>query len=160
IPVFFFLVVIWSCDKYPGPYHDVDKGLLVLYHLVAEKHIHQLDCIAVDGGYTQYIKKVVEDTDLSKKNFCYPICKSCGKDLAQDEANYNKIFGSFWSQIEATFGELGAIFEKHNNRTPVLVTKIATYNLQVSNVKKMVAMLALEAYPIHSAWMRDGFDFP
>ncbi|KAI9233206.1 MAG: hypothetical protein BYD32DRAFT_361133, partial [Podila humilis] len=30
-------------------------------------HIHQLDCIAVDGGYTQYIKKVVEDTDLSKK---------------------------------------------------------------------------------------------
>jgi hypothetical protein len=28
------------------------------------------------------------------------------------------------------------------------------------NVKKMVAMLALEAYPIHSAWMRDGFDFP
>ncbi len=296
IPVFFFLVVIWSCDKYPGPYHEVDKGLLVLYHLVAglpmdgispyipkssfhslhsefyktnhnanskkinqmlarmfstfpirllsaklrnpplfphvtlqldghdtrlsceeksskemysyklkksgvrtqvctdcngmailvskslpckenndgsmligmkiEKHIHQLDCIAVDGGYTQYIKKVVEDTDLSKKNFCYPIRKSRGKDLAQDEANYNKIFGSFRSQIEATFGELGAIFEKHNNRTPVLVTKIATYNLQlrlcllIMNVKKMVAMLGLEAYPIHNAWMRDGFDFP
>ncbi|KAI9231523.1 MAG: hypothetical protein BYD32DRAFT_356871, partial [Podila humilis] len=72
------------------------------------------DCIAVDGGYTQYIKKVVEDTELSKKNFCYPIRKS-GKDLAQDEANYNKIFGSFRSQIEAEFGELGAIFEKHNN---------------------------------------------
>jgi hypothetical protein len=103
----------------------------MLIGMKIEKHIHQLDCIAVDGGYTQYIKKVVEDTDLSKKNFCYPICKSCGKDLAQDEANYNKIFGSFWSQIEATFGELGAIFEKHNNRTPVLVTKIATYNLQL-----------------------------
>ena len=97
-----------------------DGSLLVSMKI--QKHIHLLDCIAVDGGYTQYIKKVVEDTELSKKNFCYPIRKSRGKDLAQDEANYNKIFGSFRSQIEAEFGELGAIFEKHNNRKPVLVT--------------------------------------
>jgi hypothetical protein len=296
IPVFFFLVVIWSCNKYPGPYRQVDKGLLVLYHLLAglpmdgispyipkssfhsihavfydtnynthskninqmlanmfstfpirllsaklrnpplfphvtlhldghdtrltceeksstemysfklkksgvrtqvcvdcngmailvskslpckdnndgsmlvgmkiHKHIHELDCIAVDGGYTQFIKKIVEDTDLSKKNFCYPIRKSRSKDLAQEEASYNKIFGSFRSQIEAEFGELGTIFEKHNNKKPVLVTKIATYNLQLRlclllmNIKKMAAQLSLEVYPIHSAWMRDGFDFP
>ncbi|KAI1285148.1 hypothetical protein EDD11_000909, partial [Mortierella claussenii] len=119
-----------------------------------------------DGGYTQFIKKITEDTDLSKKNFCYPIRKSRSKDLVQDEANYNKIFGSFRSQIEAEFGELGAIFEKHNNRKPVLVTKIATYNLQLRlclllmNIKKMAAMLGLEAFPMHSAWARDGFDFP
>ncbi|KAI1288627.1 hypothetical protein EDD11_009851, partial [Mortierella claussenii] len=257
IPVFFFLVVIWPSNKYPGPYREVEKGLLVLYHLVAglpmdgispyipkssfhslhsefyktnhnanSKKINQmlvsmfstfpirllsaklrnpplfshvtlhLDghdtrlsceeksstemysyklkksgvrtqvCVDFDGGYTQYIKKVVEDTELSKRNFCYPIRKSRSKDLAQDEANYNKIFGSFRSQIEAEFGELGAIFEKHNNRKPVLVTKIATYNLQLRmclllmNIKKMVALLKLEDYPIHSAWARDGFDFP
>ena len=296
IPVFFFLVVIWGRYKYSGPYGEVDKGLLVLYHLVSglamdgmspyipkssfhsihtefyktnhnvhskhinhmltnmfstfpirllsaqlrnpplfphvtlhldghdtrlsceeksssemysyklkksgvrtqvctdcngmailvskslpckenndgtmligmkiQRHIHELDCIAVDGGYTQYIKKIVEDTDLSKKNFCYPIRKSRSKDLAQDEANYNKIFGSFRSQIEAEFGDLGAIFEKHNNRKPVLVTKIATYNLQLRlclllmNIKKMVAHLGVHADPIHSAWTRDGFDFP
>ena len=296
IPVFFFLTVVWSCDKYPGPYRQVEKGLLVLYHLVAglpmdgispyipkssfhsmhsafyktnhntnskqinqmltnmfstfpirllsaklrnpplfpqvtlhldghdtrlsceeksstemysyklkksgvrtqvcvdcngmailvskslpckdnndgsmlvgmkiQRYIHELDCIAVDGGYTQYIKKIVEDTDLSKKNFCYPIRKSRSKDLAQDEANYNKIFGSFRSQIEAEFGELGTIFEKHNNRRPVLVSKIATYNLQLRlclllmNIKKMVALLSLEVCPMHSAWMREGFDFP
>ncbi|KAI9238892.1 MAG: hypothetical protein BYD32DRAFT_359835, partial [Podila humilis] len=120
----------------------------MLVSMKIQKHIHLLDCIAVDGGYTQYIKKVVEDTELSKKNFCYPIRKSHGKDLAQDEANYNKIFGSFHSQIEAEFGEL------------------ATYNLQLRmclllmNIKKMVALLKLEAYPIHCAWARDGFDFP
>jgi 16S rRNA C1402 (ribose-2'-O) methylase RsmI len=28
------------------------------------------------------------------------------------------------------------------------------------NIKKMAAQLNLEVYPIHSAWMRDGFDFP
>ncbi|KAI9233212.1 MAG: hypothetical protein BYD32DRAFT_360186, partial [Podila humilis] len=26
-----------------------------------------LDCIAIDGGYTQYIKKLVEDTSMTKK---------------------------------------------------------------------------------------------
>jgi hypothetical protein len=296
IPVFFFLVVIWSCNKYPCPYSTVDKGLLVLYHLVAglpmdgispyipkssfhsihtefykanyhthskainlklanmfstfpirlisaklknpplfqrvtlhldghdtrlsceeksssemysyklkksgvrtqvcvdcngmailvsksspcrdnndgtmlvrmkiHKYIHELDCIALDGGYTQYIKKLVADTSLSKKNFCYPIRKSRGKDLVQDEANYNKMFGSFRSQVEAEFGALATIFEKHNNRKPVLVTKIDTYNLQLRlclllmNIKKMVALLKIHAEPIHSAWTRDGFDFP
>jgi DDE superfamily endonuclease len=296
IPVFYFLVVIWSRKQYSGPYSEVDKGLLILYHLVSGlamdgmsthipkssfhaihtefyksnynvhskhinhalanmfstfpirlisaklknpplfphvtlhldghdtrlsceeksssdmysyklkksgvrtqvcvdcngmailvskslpckdnndgtmlvgmkiyKHIHELDCIALDGGYTQYIKKIVEDTSMSKKNFCYPIRKSRGKDLAQAEANYNKIFGSFRSQIEAEFGDLGATFEKHNNRKPVLVTKIETYNLQLRlclllmNIKKMVALLQLNVEPIHSAWIRDGFDFP
>ena len=32
--------------------------------------------------------------------------------------------------------------------------------LLLMNIKKMVALLKLEAYPIHSAWARDGFDFP
>lgn len=296
LPVFFFLVVIWSKELYPGPYRDVDKGLLVLYHLVTgkamvemsphipkssfhaihsnfykthrrthaklfshllanmfstlpirllcaklvnpplfqhvtlhldghdtrlsceekssaemysyklkkagvrtqvcmdcngmailiskslpckenndgsmllgmkiHKYIHPLDCIAVDGGYTQFIKKLVEDNELSKKNFCYPIRKHRGKDLSSDEANYNSIFGSFRSQIESAFGDLGATFEKHNNRRPVLVSKIETYNLQLQlcfllmNIKKMVACLGIEIEPIHSAWMRDDFEYP
>ncbi|KAF9368217.1 hypothetical protein CPB97_004807, partial [Podila verticillata] len=28
------------------------------------------------------------------------------------------------------------------------------------NIKKMVALLKVHAEPIHSAWTRDGFDFP
>ncbi len=296
IPVFYFLVVIWYHNKSPGPYMDVEKGLLVLYHLVtgvsmdgispyipkssfhsihstfyktncnmlsrhinqalarmfstfpirllsakaknpplfqhvtmhldghdtrlsceekssAEmysyklkksgvrtqvcmdcngmallvskslpckdnndgtmlvamkmyKHMHELDCIALDGGYTQYIKKIVEDNDMTKANFCYPIRKSRGKDLLQEETNYNKIFGSFRSQMEAEFGDLGSSFEKHNNRKPVLVTKIETYNLQLRlclllmNIKKMVAMLKVNADPIHAGWKKEGFDYP
>ncbi|KAG0036475.1 hypothetical protein BGZ83_003803, partial [Gryganskiella cystojenkinii] len=147
------------------PCKDNNDGSM-LVGMKIQKHIHELDCIAVDGGYTQYIKKIVENTDLSKKNFCYPIRKSRSKDMPSEEANYNKIFGSFRSQIEAEFGELGTIFEKHNNRKPVLVSKISTYNLQLRlclllmNIKKMVALLHLEVCPIHSAWTRESFDFP
>lgn len=34
IPVFFFLMVLWAHGQYPGPYREVEKGLLILYHLV------------------------------------------------------------------------------------------------------------------------------
>jgi hypothetical protein len=296
IPVFFFLVVIWSHTHYPGPYGEVDKGLLILYHLVAgvamdglsphipkssfhsihsefykthykvhvkhinsmlatmfstfsirvlsaklknpelflhvtlhldghdtrlsceersstemysyklkksgvrtqvcvdangmailvskslpckdnndgtmlvamkiHKHIHELDCIALDGGYTQYVKKIVENTAMTKKNFSCPIRRDRGKDLSKQEAKYNKLFGGFRSQIESEFGDLGTIFERHNNRKPVLVTKIETYNLQLRlclllmNIKKMVALLDIQVDPMHVAWTRDNFDYP
>jgi len=68
--------------------------------------------------------------------------------------------------MEAEFGDLAATFAKHNNRQPVLVTKVETYNLQLQlclllvNIKKMVALLEVETVPMHFAWMRDGFDYP
>jgi hypothetical protein len=34
IPVYFFLTMIWPKCKYPGPYKSVEKGLLLLYHIV------------------------------------------------------------------------------------------------------------------------------
>jgi hypothetical protein len=296
VPVFFFLVVIWPVTTYPGPYREVDKGLLILYHLVKGlsmdgmspcipkssfhalhsafykrdhgpnakkvtqlmetmfstisirllsaqeknpplfKHVtlhldghdtratyegeasaemysyklkksglrtqvcmdpnsmaiwvsksqpckryqdgqmlvdmkmhnkmHDLDCLALDGGYTQYIKTLVEETDLSTSNFAYPIRKRRLQELTQEESNYNSIFGSFRSQMESLFGDLGHAFEIHNNSKPVLVEKRQTYNLQMRlcllllNVKRMVALVGLEADPIHLAWTKDGFDYP
>ncbi|KAG0009619.1 hypothetical protein BGZ81_003285 [Podila clonocystis] len=138
----------------------------MLVGMKVDHHIHELDCIAINGGYTQYIKKMTEDTSMTKKNFCFPIRKSHGKDLAKDEANYNNIFGSFRSQMEDEFGKLGTIFELHNNHKPVLVTKVDTYNLQLRlclllmNIKRMVALLAIKEDPMHKAWMKDGFDYP
>ncbi|KAG0365402.1 hypothetical protein BGX24_004165 [Mortierella sp. AD032] len=101
---------------------------------------------------------------MTKGNFCFPIRRHRGKDLTTEEANYNNIFGSFRSQMESTFGDLGTIFEKHNNRKPVLVSKIETYNLQLClllmNIKRMVALLGIEIEPMHSAWTRDDFEYP
>ncbi|KAL1929831.1 hypothetical protein VTP01DRAFT_985 [Rhizomucor pusillus] len=35
IPVFFFLVVLFGSQDYPGPYRNVETGLLILYHLLS-----------------------------------------------------------------------------------------------------------------------------
>lgn len=35
IPVFYFLVVLYGSYEYPGPYREVEKGLLLLYHIVS-----------------------------------------------------------------------------------------------------------------------------
>ena len=147
-----------SCKNY-------NDGVMLQDMKVHEK-FHNLDCVALDGGYNQYIGKLLEDTDLAKRNFCCPIRKKRNKDLTTEEANYNKIFGSFRSAMESLFGELGRTFEKHNNRQPVIVDKRQTYNLQLRlcllllNTKKMVALLGLEPQPIHYSWMTDGFDYP
>jgi hypothetical protein len=34
IPVFFFLVELFANQEYPGPYSNVDKGLLIIYQLL------------------------------------------------------------------------------------------------------------------------------
>ncbi|KAF9431924.1 hypothetical protein BGZ76_011517 [Entomortierella beljakovae] len=101
----------------------------MLVGMKIHKHIHELDCLALDGGYTQYIKKIMDETGLTKKNFCYPICKSRGKELTKEEVDYNTIFGSLYSQIDDEFGELGSTSAKHSNRKPFQVTKIEMYNL-------------------------------
>ena len=130
------------------------------------KKIHQLDCIALDGGYTLYLDKIMEDSDLTYRNFASPIRKSCSKDLDQEQANYNNIFGSFRSLIEDTFGELGLTFEKHNNRAPVRVDKKKTYNLMLrlclvlQNVKKFVQIHGIEPLPHHSLWLEKDFEYP
>lgn len=35
IPVFFFLTMLYTHREYPGPYLEIEKGLMILYHLVS-----------------------------------------------------------------------------------------------------------------------------
>jgi len=149
-----------------APCKNFADGTMLL-GMKMEKKVHEMDCVAVDGGYTQYLKTLVEECDaLSLRNFTHPYRKKRHQELSQEEALYNATFGSFRSQMEALFGDLGATFERHNNRSPVLVEKKQTYNAQLKlallllNIKKMVAMLGIPTEPIHAAWMREGFEFP
>ncbi|KAG0037492.1 hypothetical protein BGZ83_003392, partial [Gryganskiella cystojenkinii] len=125
-----------------------------------------MDCMALDGGYPQFLKKLLEDSDLSRNNFAHPYRKKKNRDLTVEEMFYNRTFGSFRSQMESLFADLGSTFEKHNNRAPVMVEKKQTYNLQLKlsllllNLKKMAAMLKIPAEPIHTAWLREGFEYP
>ena len=42
IPVYFFLTVLFSNRDYPGPYRGVEKGLLILYHLLTGASMAQM----------------------------------------------------------------------------------------------------------------------
>ncbi|KAI9491828.1 hypothetical protein BDB00DRAFT_766343, partial [Zychaea mexicana] len=58
------------------------------------------DCVAVDGGYTLFIKQFEsfcknKNIDLNDKNFFYPIRKETGIPLNKQEEYYNRVFGSF-----------------------------------------------------------------
>ena len=60
------------------------------------KRVHSMDCIALDGGYTQYLGDLMEkEKDLKECNFCFPIRKKRQQPLYDDEANFNAIFGGF-----------------------------------------------------------------
>ena len=37
IPVFYFLNVLYGNKEYPGPYKEIEKGLILLYHIVSGK---------------------------------------------------------------------------------------------------------------------------
>ncbi|KAG0007660.1 hypothetical protein BGZ82_005232, partial [Podila clonocystis] len=91
-------MVIWvsksqSCKKHQDGQMLVDMKM--------HDKMHHLDCLALDGGYTQYIKTLVEETDLSPSNFAHPIRKRRLQEMTKEESNYNGMFGSFRSQMES-----------------------------------------------------------
>jgi len=130
-----------------------------------EKYIHKLDCIGLDGGYTQHINQLVESCDLNLENFCHLVRKSRGIDLSSDETKYNKIFGSFRSKIESVFGELGSTFEKFNNQSVIRTSDSENFNLQFKlgalllNIKKFVELGKVQTQPHHLYWTQADFDF-
>ncbi|KAI8328340.1 hypothetical protein BC941DRAFT_326621, partial [Chlamydoabsidia padenii] len=172
IPVFFFLVVLFGAHDYSGPYRNVEKGLLLLYHLLTGCSMSDMEqfmpknCIALDGGYTQFINQLLHDApSLSDKNFCCPIRKSTGIPLTDSETLYNNMFGSFRSSIEAKFGELVSTFCKFGNGSPIRVNTLDTFVVQLQlsclllNIKNFVQMLNMPLRPHHSLWEQTGFDF-
>ena len=130
-----------------------------------EKHIHKLDCVGLDGGYTQHINQLIENSDLNLGNFCHPVRKAKGIDFSPDEAKYNKIFGSFRSRVESVFGELGATFERFNNQSVIRTCDNENFNLQLKlsslllNVKKFVELGKIQTQPHHLYWTQTEFDF-
>lgn len=147
-----------------APCGDSTDGVM-LTKMKLEKHIHKLDCVGVDGGYTQFISKVVEGTDLNLGNFCHPIRKPRGIDLTPHETKYNKLFGSFRSKIESVFGELGSTFERFNNQAVIRTCDSEIFNLQFKlaslllNIKKFVELGKIQTQAHHLYWTQSDFDY-
>ncbi|KAG0163313.1 hypothetical protein DFQ30_000367 [Apophysomyces sp. BC1015] len=147
------------------PCRDYNDGTMFLQMNISKK-IHSVDCVALDGGYTQYINQLVDDSDsLQEKNFCCPIRKPVGIALTSSEVLFNDMFGSFRSKIEARFGELVSTFHKFGNTSPIRVNNKDTFMLQsqlaclLLNIKTFIQMLNLPVHPHHSLWQQTNSDF-
>jgi hypothetical protein len=60
IPVFFFLVEIFSTYEYPGPYRHVEKGLLILYHFLSGCTFAQMEQFIPRSSYFAIYKAFFE----------------------------------------------------------------------------------------------------
>ncbi|KAI8970795.1 hypothetical protein BDB01DRAFT_731401 [Pilobolus umbonatus] len=98
------------------------------------------DVLAVDGGYTLFIRQfedlcIKKNIKLCDNNFFYPIRKEPELELNIQEKHFNDVFGSFRSIIENQFCEL------HNK-----FKRFKTFNIITQDH--------------HKLWMSDNFDFP
>ncbi|KAF9912752.1 hypothetical protein BX616_010250 [Lobosporangium transversale] len=76
----------------PAPCRDFNDGVMLVKMNIAS-HIHKLDCIALDGGYSGFVRQIVEPSDaLSYENFSYPVHNTRGMAMADQELHYNKVF--------------------------------------------------------------------
>jgi hypothetical protein len=142
----------------------------MLEEMLISKRIAQVDCVGLDGGYTQHIGNVLEqESALTLANFCFPIRKRRLQPLHQEEAEFNTMFGSFRSMVESTFSELGTAFSKHNNKDPIRVDSKREFNmnlrlclllLNIKNFVDLVKIQGLKELPHHRAWMNENFDYP
>ncbi|KAG0289457.1 hypothetical protein BGZ98_003824 [Dissophora globulifera] len=135
--------------------------------MAIDKKIHQLDCLALYGGYTLNLEGMIATSDtLTSANFCYPIRKRKDIELTEEENRYNAVFGSFRSKVESYFGDMQSIFDKFSHTVVNRVSDKSIFGLQYKlcclllNIKCMVALRNITTEIHHSFWLLDDFDFP
>ena len=68
IPVFFFLVVVFPTKDYPGPYRNLEKGLLILYQLLQGCSLTQMSGFIPKSSYYDIFKKFYDkNNDLNRR---------------------------------------------------------------------------------------------
>ncbi|KAF9342185.1 hypothetical protein BGX26_008114, partial [Mortierella sp. AD094] len=151
----------------PAECRDFNDGTM-LSKMAIEKKIHELDCIALDGGYTQFIEGIITSSSggLNSSNFCCPVRKPKGIDLTEGEKKYNEMLGSFRSKIESYFGDMQNTFTKFSHTVVNRFSEKSTFSLQFKlcclllNIKRMVALRNIVPEAHHSDWMQENFEFP
>ncbi|OAQ22585.1 hypothetical protein K457DRAFT_25967 [Linnemannia elongata AG-77] len=148
-----------------APCRDNNDAKMLLEMNIGKK-IDSMDCIALDGGYTNYIADLVEKEKLEEHNFCFPIRKKRLQPLHEEESNFNALFGGFRSMVEAVFGDLMKTFAKFNNKEIVRTACNKEFNLAfrlcllLLNVRNFAQAMDIEELPHHRAWMNEGVDYP
>lgn len=134
--------------------------------------IKEQDIIALDGGYTLFIKQFEtlcknKNLNLDDKNFFYPIRKENGIKLNTQEEYYNKVFGSFRSLIENQFKDIYNKFKRFSNNNSIIKTDDIKYiNLQLKvvfllkNIQTFSEKFNIITQEHHKLWINDNFNFP
>jgi hypothetical protein len=134
--------------------------------------IDKRDVIAVDGGYTLFIKQfedlcIKKNIELNDNNLFYPIRKEPDQDLNIQEKHFNDVFGSFRSAIENQFCELHNKFKRFSNNNSTLKTDDYKYvNLQLKvasllkNIKTFTETFNIITQDHHKLWVSEQFEFP
>ncbi|KAF8982176.1 hypothetical protein BGZ46_001658 [Entomortierella lignicola] len=150
----------------PAECRDFNDGTM-LSRMAIERKTHPLDCIALDGGYTQYVEGIIAGSHILKSSdFSCPIRKCKGIALTDSESRYNDMFGSFRSRIESYFGDMQNLFHKFSHTVVNRVSEKSTSSLQFKlcclllNIKRMVALRDITAEVHHSFWTQDNFEYP
>lgn len=147
-----------------------DGGMMLnmkLYNVINKE-----DCIALDGGYTLFIKQFEDlckerNYDLCDNNFFYPIRKENNIRLTKQEEHYNDVFGSFRSIIEQQFCDLQNKYKRFDNNNSMLKADDIKYiNLQIKvsfllkNIQKFCDKFNIITQEHHKLWMNVNFEFP
>jgi hypothetical protein len=134
--------------------------------------VDKRDVIAVDGGYTLFIKQfedlcIKKHIELNDNNLFYPIRKEPDQDLNIQEKHFNDVFGSFRSAIENQFCELHNKFKRFSNNNSTLKTDDYKYvNLQLKvafllkNIKTFTETFNIITQDHHKLWISEHFEFP
>ncbi|KAF9102730.1 hypothetical protein BGX27_010875 [Mortierella sp. AM989] len=146
---------------------DFNDGTM-LSKMAIEKKIHELDCIALDGGYTQFIEGIITSSSggLKSSNFCCPVRKPKGICLTEGEKKYSEMLGSLRSKIESYFGDMQNTFTKFSHTVVNRFSEKSIFSLQFKlcclllNIKRMVALRNIVPEAHHSAWVQEDFEFP
>ncbi|KAI9243305.1 hypothetical protein EDC94DRAFT_502755, partial [Helicostylum pulchrum] len=140
LPIHIFLTDYFYKIELPGPYRHIEKGLLLLFHIVKMllyKYVNMGDCILVDGGYTLHIPNTIDKINAKGYNidiesFAFPFRKSIGEDLSVQQALFNKQINSLRSSIETFFHHFTNDFERFNKHNIIRITEKSLYNLQLN----------------------------
>ncbi|KAG0006764.1 hypothetical protein BGZ80_005148, partial [Entomortierella chlamydospora] len=156
-------IVLFASE--PAPCRDYNDGTMLVKMNIAS-HIHKLDCITLDGGYSGFVRQIVEPSDaLSYENFSFPVRKTREITMTDQELHYNKAFGGFRSSIEGCFGDMQSTFSKLMHDAPIRFSDAKTFDLQfklcclLMNIKKVVSIHNIATQTHHAFWMQDAFDF-
>jgi len=153
------------------PCKDYNDGTMFLDFKLENNKISKTDYIAVNGRYTLFINQFIEKCEkkginINDNNFIYPIQKQIYQVMTQNEIEFNKIFGSFYSIIENQFGELSNTFHYfNNNKSAPHISDCKIYNLQLKlvcllkNIKKFVEIHQIEISSHHKLWENNSFEY-